>query len=76
MKTELWICGEILSGGDWGLVGIFSTQQKAIDECKTELYFIAPIELDEVAPEGENEFPGVYFPRCIGWQIELDKKDE
>ncbi len=30
MKNELWICGEILAGGDWGLVGVYSTQQKAV----------------------------------------------
>ena len=66
---ELWIVGKHvaeLPGSDihnaWELVGIFDSEEKAVAECKTEVFWVGQMALNEVAPEEPTIIPGCYFP--------------
>jgi len=46
----------------WEIAGVFSTEQKAVDVCKTRYFFIMPIIIDKVAPEESVVLEGSYYP--------------
>jgi len=62
MSKTLWICGKIVIDGQWEICGVFSEEQKAIDACKSYLFFIGPMTLDEELPDITQEWSGVYYP--------------
>lgn len=66
----MYVCGTTnrLLAGAWALVGVFSTKQRAVDACATLNDFIAPVELDAVAPTEHVPFPSVEFPIAEGSQ--------
>jgi len=45
------------------IVGIFSSEEKAINACRDETYWIAPLQMDEVAPEESTVWTGAYYPK-------------
>ncbi len=48
---------------EWTLVGIFTTEQAAIESCKDDYHFIVPIyELDKVIYKEPQHFHNAYFP--------------
>lgn len=53
----------------WEFQGIYDNEDKAVEECKDENYFVGPVKLNEKYPEKSVEWPGLYFP------IELSKID-
>lgn len=63
-SDKLWICGEHQTGDggdDWVMVGVYSTEGRAVMECEDESYFVAPIMLD-CTPDDSDEWPGYYRP--------------
>src|SRR3990167_4528459 len=63
-QENLWLCGlNKIDPDNWEFIGVFSDEQKAIDACKDEDYFIAPIKLNECAPDETTEFPDAYYPK-------------
>jgi hypothetical protein len=44
----------------WGFEGVFDSEEKAIAACKSWRYFIAPVTLNEVVPDGV--MAGSYYP--------------
>ena len=65
IKTDqLWVCGQhqTIDGGDeWVMVGVYSTEERAVMECYDHTYFVAPIMLDGT-PDDKNEWIGYYRP--------------
>ena len=60
----------------WEFVGVFSTRELAIAQCRSPEYFVAPCVLDEAAPDATTEWQGAFYPIAgTSWtQIhELDK---
>lgn len=57
-----WIAGRIGGVQGWKLLGLFSTEAKAVEACTAENDFVAPLVVDAPPPEGTKEFPGAYFP--------------
>ena len=58
-----WICGLFIPElQNWEFQGLFSTEQKAIDACKTNSYFIAPAQLDEIIMDESGDCPGAFYP--------------
>lgn len=47
----------------WEFQGLFDTEQKAIDACKSDRYFIAPAVVNEELTEVSESWPGCYFPK-------------
>jgi hypothetical protein len=65
-KKIVWIVGQAYTDYHpqaWELVGIFFGKEKAIEVCKDERYFIAPIEIDAVAPDESTPLPNCFFPK-------------
>ena len=65
---KLWIAGQVRSREDaeekrWEFQGVFDTEQLAVDACKGELYFIAPVQLNEELPHETLLMPGCYYPQ-------------
>jgi hypothetical protein len=58
-----WITYAITSLRRWEICGVFSTEQKAIDVCQDETYFIGPVELDQQLPVETISWPNVYYPK-------------
>lgn len=71
--TELWAVHQLIGGwynyreDKWHgfslqFQGIFDTEQKAIDACRTPDYFIAPYTLNETLPHETFNNPRAYSP--------------
>ncbi len=63
-SDELWICGQHQTrkgGDDWVMVGVYSTESKAVAECHDPTYFVAPIMLDGT-PDDKTKWLGYYRP--------------
>lgn len=64
---KLWICGQRLNYDDnkeWEFVGVYETEQLAIDACSTDLFFVGPVELNVSFPDETVEWPGAYYPKA------------
>lgn len=60
----LWVVGKNKSNdGRWEFQGIFDTENKAIDACKTPNDFIGPCYLNEEIPQESTYWPGAYYPK-------------
>jgi hypothetical protein len=66
----MWLTGKYIGECDgegngicWELIGVFSSEEKAVAACLNEYYFIGPVELDEVLPDETVEWPGCYYPK-------------
>jgi len=57
--------GEYDGGICWELIGVFSTEEKAVAACLNEYYFVGPVELDEVLPDETVEWPRCYYPKGL-----------
>lgn len=68
MTDKLWVCGKIKSKDKWKLskswefIGVFNSEILARDACRNKYYFIAPVELNFIAPDETVEWPGAYYP--------------
>lgn len=73
--AQLWIVGKWLAvdgKNAWEFQGVFSTEEKAIHACRTEMYFVGPAELNKSLPhERMPRWLGSYYPK-----LEKQKKDE
>ena len=65
MKT-LWIVGKTNDGlvrnDSWEFAGVFDTEEKAIEACYTNRYFIGPIEINKKLDKETEEWEGAYYP--------------
>ena len=72
---KLWVVGKVLNpdmGCDiWEFCGVFDTAKKAEAICKTEDYFVGPINLNFAVPKPSVDWPNAYYP-----VIEEDKGRE
>jgi hypothetical protein len=44
------------------LIGVFTTEEKAVAACKEPTDCVAPIQLDAIAPRNEKVLIGAYYP--------------
>jgi hypothetical protein len=66
MSKKLWLCGQNKSGEwpdvVWEFQGAFDSEEKAIEACRDENYFIIPFTLNkQFSPDSIDE-PGAYYP--------------
>ena len=65
-KTQLWVCGQFRAstneGVMWDFQGVFSDRAQAVEACKNERYFIAPVFLDCPLPDERSEWPNAEYP--------------
>lgn len=63
---RLWICGRIYSCSEceasWAVNGVFETRELAVQACTSWRDFVAPMTLNERAPEEVVEFASVEWP--------------
>ena len=57
---EVWLAGSYKNL--WEILGIFSTEERAIAACKLPIDFVAPLTIDEVAPDEPVEFLNSFYP--------------
>ena len=73
--SKLWLVGQVISGtydvrdGKWGddycweANGIFESEELAVAACRTEDYFVMPLELNQSLPHEKVDAPfGSYYP--------------
>lgn len=68
--SQLWIAGhnvmEFCQDGTeyiaWDVLGVFSSEEKAVAACHNENCFVDPFYLDEILPPDVGEWPGCYYP--------------
>ncbi len=60
----LWVVGKAINikNCKWEFQGVFSSEQRAIDACITDRYFVGPAVLDEALPDKRIEWPNAYYP--------------
>lgn len=62
---NLWIVGQKKGadndGWSWGFEGVFDSEQKAIEACREDDFFIAPSKLNFSNPDS-NIWKGAYYP--------------
>lgn len=59
-----WIVGKHCEIFGWHFQGIFDCEQKAVDACVTDQYFVGPCRMNETLPDEPTEWEGVYYPLC------------
>lgn len=61
----LYLVGETLNQEtqNWIFQGVYSTEQKAIDKCVDDNFFIARIEVDFDEPREMHEYDYAYYPK-------------
>lgn len=58
----------------WSVVGVYNDEQKAIEACSTQNYFVGPLRMNETNDEGdfdllnedESPWPGMWIPYNFG----------
>lgn len=62
----LWVVGQINSDNykEWEFQGVFDSEEKAVEACETETYFIAPAVLNETVPHEGVDWVGGYYPHA------------
>lgn len=62
----VWVCGRLNGYGSWDFLGVYSTDDRAIHACQSDVHFIAPMSMDDTAPDEPTPWPGAYFPKRSG----------
>ena len=64
MSDTVWVAGQVLNFEyeKWEVIGVFSTEQKAIEACVGLNDFIGPLIVDAVAPRDSVDWVGSYYP--------------
>lgn len=62
--NPLWLVGKITNWPAYEFQGIFDSEERAVSECKGELWFVAPVYVNQVIPEETSEWPGMYYPEA------------
>jgi hypothetical protein len=77
---ELWLVGKhVLQtdlGAVWEFQGIFETRNRAIEVCRNENYFIAPVSIGYVWPDELVEWIGAYYPFGEADEVKVGPQDE
>ena len=68
--TQVWVTGHNIMefsqyGTDyiaWDILGVFTSNEKAVAACHDENCFVGPLNLDEPLPPEIGEWPGCYYP--------------
>jgi hypothetical protein len=66
MKSPIvWVCGQVDEYNDdiWGIVGVFSSEKKAVAACKNENYFVSPYKInsyDDTDEKINKDYIGYY----------------
>lgn len=68
--TSLWLAGRYRGPESptnevpppWEFLGIFDSRAKAVQACKQDIDFVAPVKLNECAPDELSTFERAYYP--------------
>jgi hypothetical protein len=65
---NLFVVGEHTSkvGKDeaaWSLLGVFDTEEKAVNACRKRNHFVGKVGLNERLPDERMDWPGIYYPK-------------
>ena len=65
LNQFLYMVGETLNDEiqSWNFQGVYSTEEKAVDKCIEDNFFIARIEVDFDEPRDMIDFDYAYYPR-------------
>ncbi len=62
----MWLCGQFRKetdiGNIWDFRGLFHLRDDAIKACKTENYFVVPLEIGKELPEEIKDWPVIEYP--------------
>ena len=59
---ELWLAGRYTSPEPWEVLGIFDTEEKAVNRCTQIDDFVGKFILNEVLSEERVDIPDMYYP--------------
>ena len=65
MNTKVWIMGQIKNEEEYlqfEFMGVFTSEEKAVAACTSDLHFIGPAVLDERHPDETIAWEGSYYP--------------
>ena len=74
MGQTVWVVGEAryIGSQEWEMVGVFTTEQKAVEACVLPRFFVGPVEIDKSFPIESVPWPGLYYPMVNPSQISLN----
>jgi hypothetical protein len=67
MGKELFVVGKYIEcdcGKAWEIAGVFDREEKAVEACISDNYFVGPIAMNEPFPDESVKWPGAYYPSC------------
>jgi len=75
MMDKLWLVGQWKGQAPgehvaWEFQGVFKTEDKAVEACRTFTYFVVPVKVGETKKHETKEWQGLYYP------IEMFDTDE
>jgi hypothetical protein len=60
--VKLWLAGRSADDEEWEVLGIYTTEERAVARCVRGCDFVWPTEADVDFPEETEEMPEAYFP--------------
>jgi hypothetical protein len=60
--VRVWLVGKAYHDGSMDIQGVFNTERRAIDACKTENHFVGPMRMNFEYQGEKTEWADAYFP--------------
>lgn len=61
-ETVLWLVFQCTGENAFEFQGVFSSEDRAVAACLTDLYCVCPARLDESHPHETGPWPGAWYP--------------
>lgn len=63
---RVWIVGKVNKKNhkQWEFQGVYDDEQKAIDVCEDEFWFIGPAQMNTHIPTETVDWPGAFYPKA------------
>lgn len=63
--SMLWLVGRWKEGDDapWEVMGVFSTERRAVNACSKKNDFVGPLRLNKKLGDCVMSWPGAYYPK-------------
>lgn len=64
---KLWVVGKFLleteKGRAWDIMGVYDSEEKAVEQCKDETCFVGAVILNDPSFLEQKKWEGAYYPK-------------
>ena len=66
MIISVWITGQVIDqeNDKWLFGGVYSTKERAIENCFNDDWFVAEVQIDEASVIERTQYEKAWYPTC------------